>query len=188
MPAPLLEAVAYQPQKAPRLADETRGNERLVVSGGLHYINGNREPYFSITATLYEGGRDVAGGCLHDTIEDWFPGQFTDLIAMHLSSMSGGPTHAIENGWYHLGYTKWQTINRAHAKKHFRINDTELDDLIALVNYPVLGIPSTGIREAKIRLVAWVEAQKPRWKAEADACIARHGLVVFGTDTWRAAA
>lgn len=29
----------------------------------------------------------------------------------------------------------------------------------------------------------WVEEQKPRWKAEADACIAKHGLKVFG-DKW----
>lgn len=29
----------------------------------------------------------------------------------------------------------------------------------------------------------WIEAQKPRWKAEADACIAKHNLRVFG-DPW----
>lgn len=31
----------------------------------------------------------------------------------------------------------------------------------------------------------WIEEQHPRWKAEADACIAKHNLVVFG-DKWEA--
>jgi len=29
----------------------------------------------------------------------------------------------------------------------------------------------------------WIEEQAPRWKQEADACIAKHGLVVYG-DPW----
>lgn len=169
--------------KEPTLARETRGNQTLIVKGGLHYIKGNKAPYFSITATLYEDGRDVAGGCLHDEIESWFPGQFTDLIALHLSDISGIPTHALENGWYHMGFTKWQPLNRDHAKNHFRISDTDLDALIQLVSYPVLGIPSWEVAAAKSRLADWVESQKPCWQAEAQECIARHGLVVFG-DSW----
>ena len=30
----------------------------------------------------------------------------------------------------------------------------------------------------------WVNTQRPRWKAEAVACIAKHGLIVFG-DEWK---
>lgn len=36
---------------------------------------------------------------------------------------------------------------------------------------------------ARREFAAWIERQAPRWKAEADACIAAHGLVVFG-DKW----
>lgn len=32
----------------------------------------------------------------------------------------------------------------------------------------------------------WIKGQHPRWKAEAEACIAHHGLVVYG-DKWEAA-
>jgi hypothetical protein len=38
-------------------------------------------------------------------------------------------------------------------------------------------------RAARGFLSEWVEQQKPRWKAEADACVAKHALRVFG-DTW----
>lgn len=185
MPAPLLEA-ATQPREAPVLADLVKGTERLIVRGGLHYIHGNKAPYFSITATLYgPDPRDTAGGCLHDDIEAWFPGHFTDMIALHGSYIDGEPLHALENGWYHLGFTEWQAINRDHAKKYFRISDAELDTLLQHINYPVLGIPSSEIREARLRLNDWVEAQKPRWKAEAEACFARHGRIIFGKDLWR---
>lgn len=37
----------------------------------------------------------------------------------------------------------------------------------------------------KAKFAQFVEACKPRWKREADACIARHGLSVFG-DAWKA--
>lgn len=36
---------------------------------------------------------------------------------------------------------------------------------------------------AKRELSKWVQSQRPRWKDEAEACIAKHGLVVFG-DEW----
>jgi hypothetical protein len=39
---------------------------------------------------------------------------------------------------------------------------------------------------ARREFAKWVEAQRPRWKAEADACIAKHGLVVTG-DKWEMA-
>lgn len=41
--------------------------------------------------------------------------------------------------------------------------------------------------KARESFAAWIEDQKPRWKAEADACIAKHGLAVFG-DKWEGAA
>lgn len=40
-------------------------------------------------------------------------------------------------------------------------------------------------KHARQEFNAWIERQYPRWKAEADACIAHHGLKVFG-DKWEA--
>lgn len=79
---------------------------RLVVVGGLHYIKGNRAPYFGVTATLYETnarGRteDVAGGCLHEDVLRWFP-DLANLVALHLSSIDGAPMYDVENGFYYL--------------------------------------------------------------------------------------
>ncbi len=54
------------------------------------------------------------------------------------------------------------------------------------------GEAATGVRKvlpvydwanAKREFSKWVQSQHPRWKAGAEACIAKHGLIVFG-DTW----
>ncbi len=41
-------------------------------------------------------------------------------------------------------------------------------------------------KQARAAFALWIEEQKPRWKAEADACIAKHSLRIFG-DEWVAA-
>ncbi|MDO9252593.1 MAG: hypothetical protein Q7U48_13720 [Hydrogenophaga sp.] len=38
--------------------------------------------------------------------------------------------------------------------------------------------------KARAAFAHWIEAQKPRWKADADACVASLGLVVYG-DPWK---
>lgn len=40
------------------------------------------------------------------------------------------------------------------------------------------------IDRAKARLAVICDSMRPRWKAEAEACIAKHGLVVYG-DEWK---
>lgn len=45
------------------------------------------------------------------------------------------------------------------------------------------GYSRTAIVEARARFTKWIVAQAPRWKSEADACIAKHGLKVYG-DHW----
>lgn len=39
---------------------------------------------------------------------------------------------------------------------------------------------------ARAKWTAIMETMRPRWKREAAACIARHGLVIYGAE-WRAA-
>lgn len=74
---------------------------QLSVVGGLHYIKGNKAPYFGVTATLYENGRDAAGGCMHEDVLRHFP-DLADLVALHLSDIDGAPMHDVANGFYHL--------------------------------------------------------------------------------------
>ncbi len=59
----------------------------------------NGHDTFSITGTIFENGRDVAGGCIHDEIAKHFP-HLAPLIKWHLVS-TDGPMYYIENTTYH---------------------------------------------------------------------------------------
>ena len=179
--------------RAPVLAkfDDGRGRKglRFVVNGGLHYIKGNSAPYFGITASGYDNGSEF-GGCCHEIILEHFP-QFADLVALHLSDHDGAPMYAVENGFYHLGGTRWQRPKFDVAAKHFRITEAEARQLVADLfgdSFSMTGgfLSKGEAAKAKTRLAAWVDTQRPRWKAEADACVAKHSLVIYG-DEWRAA-
>jgi hypothetical protein len=179
--------------KDPTLAMRETTNRRIYAKGGLHYLKGNSAPYFSLTGETYikTGNgrwRDDSCGSIHDELHKFFP-QLDDLAALHLSDIDGVPMHALENGFYHLGGTHWQTPNFKHAAEHFRITEDEALALTRDLFGPGFsengGFLSKGYaNEAKLRLGAWIDTQLPRWKAEADACIAKHGLVVYG-DEWR---
>lgn len=86
-----------------RRKEYTEGKDRCVlkVYGGLHMIRGNRAPYFTITADLYENGRWASGGCQHELILRHYP-ELADLAAMHLSDINGTPSHDAANAWYWL--------------------------------------------------------------------------------------
>lgn len=155
----------------------------LRVEGGLHYIRGNSSPYFSLTCSYRDGG-----GAAHELILRHFP-QFADLAALHLSDVNGQPMHALENGFYHMGGTdtfgKHNPPNWEFAANHFRITADEARQLARDLFGPwfseTAGFLSDGARaDAKARLAAWVDQQRPRWRAEADACIRNHGLRVYG--------
>lgn len=77
----------------------------LVISISNDGCGGN--PYFSITADLYEKGKPltdrnyIAGGCLHDKILVAAP-SLKPFVDIHLSDLEGIPMHAVENGFYWL--------------------------------------------------------------------------------------
>lgn len=54
---------------------------------------------FGFTATAYVGGRDVAGGCMHEEIAKVFP-ELEPLIKWHLMGTKG-PMHYLDNTIYH---------------------------------------------------------------------------------------
>jgi hypothetical protein len=142
------------------ILDEFLGESGKIiirVKGGLHNIKNNKSPYFSITANMKD-----SGGCLHDEIEKYFPGKYTDLISLHLSDMNGTPRHAVENGYYF--YSDKQDMQT--TKKHLRISQAEAEELFEY-------------RINKEQFREMVEAMKPRWKKEAEECILKHNLIVY---------
>ncbi len=149
----------------------------LRIAYGLQKF-GTQPPYFSLTADLLVNDRWEAGGCLHDESLAAAP-QLADLIALHLSDADGVPMYAAANGWYWLQGAVPDTTERYHAgngmpsrsperclaglAKHLRISLDEAHTLLPL---------------SRAEFYAYVEAQRPRWKQEAQAAIAAHGLEV----------
>lgn len=197
---------------------------RIRAFAGLHYIRGNSAPYFTITGETQRAERgywrEDSGGCLHTEILKHWP-ELDDLVAMHLSDISGAPMHDGANGWYwmagamggageqyHGGNSEMQhwkpdgsfdgfrcaTPNESLIifAKHARIPVADAmklrDDLLVELGpaQEDAGAPAhrpADFKRAKAKLVQWMEAQRPRWKREAEACIAKHGLKLYG-DTW----
>ena len=182
----------------------------LTAFGGLHYLQGNKLPYFSLTGDQRLNSREDCCGCIHEVILKHWP-ELADFVALHLSDIDGVPTYAVANGWYHLaGYfggageryhvgnsdrtfpveppadKPWQTTEHRKPTKdeclqiwadYMRLPIEEARVVAAEIakswNYP----------DMKAAHAVFVEAQRPRWKQEAEACIAKHGLVVYG-DRW----
>jgi hypothetical protein len=96
--------------------DSTRA---IQARYGMHWIKGNRAPYFSITGTTYvaEKGKWVedGGGCIHDQIRTVFP-ELAHLIRWHLTDQDGTPMHYQANGLY------W--LNVARGGKRFNERET----------------------------------------------------------------
>ena len=141
-------------------------NCTLKVYAQLAHHRGNSAPYFSITADLIERGRLVSCGCMHDVIEEHCPGEFTDLIALHLSSDKGVPMHAAENGAYWAGLTKYKERDNAILAQHFRLSVAEA----AALEFDFTG-----------DVQAYVTECLPHWEVEAEAAIKRHNLEVVVT-------
>lgn len=182
------------------------------VKGGLHYIRGNSAPYFSLTYTAHRKGfpeQCFSSGARHDEIEQRFPGRFTQLARMHLSDIDGAPMHAEANAWYRLAgaVDLGEKYHAGNRERHFYKADGTHDGYRfpsaaeceqGFADYVRLSLPEArGIVVAVIAMEAekgrvgartwfadWINAQRPRWKAEAEACIAHYGLVVYG-DPWK---
>ncbi|MDT8900613.1 hypothetical protein [Anaeroselena agilis] len=149
------------------------GRKEYVYAEGRLTKIGDQTPYFSITGEVYptkaDGTRDrrrsmIACGCIHETILKAWP-DLADLVALHLSDIDGQPMHAIENGWYWNGGTKWQAYKRETLAAHLRVSEEEADRVHETCT-------------TKEQFAAYVEAQRPRWKAEAEAAIAKYDLKI----------
>ncbi len=187
---------------------------KMQVKGGLHYIKGNSSPYFSLTYWAHRKGHPnqcESGGAGHEHILRFYP-EFADLAALHLSDINGVPTHAEANGWYNLaGYFggAGERFHVGNSERHFPIappadkpwqtteyrKPTQEECLQLWANYMRIDL-ETAQHAAETIKAKWnwpdmreahkqfTVAQAERWRAEADACIAKHSLVVFG-DEWQ---
>lgn len=177
----------------------------LKVYGGLHYIAGNSAPYFSLTCWYHRTGSqrlDEGGGASHDLILKWYP-EFADLAALHLSDIDGVPGHAAANGYYwlagamgnpfgerfHGGGAGVTVRSPAECLKvfadHCRVSLEDAQTIADSVKRVTLDQPN-GRNDFSKKLTATIlDAMRPRWKREADACIAKHALVIYG-DKWEA--
>ena len=164
----------------------------MVVKFGLHHLRGNATPYFAITADGTENGRESFGGCCHDLILQHLP-DLADVVALHLADSEGAPMHAEANGWYWLGGmiggagSKYHAGTGSSAKtptqcaavlaEHLRITEAEARRVAGRCN--TVG-KRDGWKIARQEFAGYVDAQRPRWKREADALIRKYGLGVYG--------
>lgn len=78
--------------------------QRLVAHYGLQKL-GEQEPYFAITADLYDfserRGRFILSscGCLHELIVKRMP-ELIPLIRWHLTFVNRGPIYYLDNGMF----------------------------------------------------------------------------------------
>lgn len=137
---------------------------KITVEAGLRHLRGNARPYFSLTGTITEPRRgEVAGGQLHPDVLAHWP-ELAPVAALHLSDDRGEPTHAAANGLYHLGIGHYSQLNLAHAARHFRISESEAQELRDRI--------MSGSGHDAERYAAELEAMRPRWLAEAQAAVA----------------
>lgn len=185
----------------------------FTVFGGLHYLKGNSSPHFSLTYWSHRKGfpnQCESGGAGHDEILRHFP-QFADLAALHLSDMDGTPMHAEANGWYDLAGALDGVGERYHvgnSERHFPITPpadkpwqnteyrkpTEAECLQIFADHVRVPLADAEVIKADVaskwnfpdmrqRWREIMETMRPRWKTEAEACIAKHKLVLYG-DPW----
>lgn len=129
------------------------------VDGSTLTVTATAAPYFSVTAELRTPrGRLDACGCLHEAILAAWP-DLAPLVALHLADANGRPLHALENGRYWAGFTRWGAADVPALARHLRISEAAAGDLIALGDGPAFARA--------------VEALAPRWSREASAGHAR---------------
>lgn len=152
----------------PGPADQNVKATRTTVTAGLHKLDGNDRPYFSVTCLIDEQARnnrwmEAGGGAAHDTILRLFP-RLAPVVALHLADDTGQPMHAVANAIYHAGFSRGMADGRnvRHLASHLRISTAEATELIA---------ECERADEPAAALTAYVEAQRDRWAEEARAGI-----------------
>jgi hypothetical protein len=147
--------------------------------------------------------RDVGGGCCHELILRFHP-DLAPLAALHLSDIDGAPMYDVGNGYYWLAGAMGGLCEDYHGgggrsktgksqedclrifAEHVRL---PIDEISALVSKWAGELQESGYSAYELGkfkaevFPAWIEAQKPRWKAEAEHVIKLFDLKITG-DKW----
>lgn len=158
-------------------ATRVTGRKRVTVEAGLHYLEGNTRPHFSVTCSIDEQARngrwaEAGGGAAHDDILKLFP-KLAPVVALHLADDDGTPMHAIANAVYWLGRTDYPDArNMETFARHLRLSETEAADADNFVAESLGKGWYHG--DARSALRAWLDTFEvpARWKREADAAVA----------------
>jgi len=180
-----------------QITTTTKEGNKLVVT-----ISTERE-CFSVTGDLYENGRHVACGCLHEDILEALP-ELKPLVDLHLSDLEGVPMHAFENGFYWL--TKIIGLPVPHLPdqdektclkifmEHMRIDEGEAHQIIGKVTNAYIdgrakiatspevtencrqNQDKQGIFDARVCFKKIVDESKSRWKEQAERALKIFGL------------
>lgn len=126
--------------------------ERIRVTAGLHKLEGNEHPYFSVTAHVW-GSNGSGFGQQHELVRQVFP-ELAPVVELHLCDPDGAPMHAVANAEYHAKEGKFDRLAR-----HLRISE-EAARVAAELH-------KNGTRSMAVT----VDEQRTRWKAEADVAI-----------------
>lgn len=197
-----------EPVLRPSFYDETLSRGPIYVCGGLHYIKGNRRPYFSLTLSAED-----CGGCMHDEIMKRFP-ELAPLAALHLSDDRGVPMYAEENGWYWFAGACYGFAERYHGgnsnpkktpdeclavwAKHVRVDWPRAVEIRSdiwrrskheaqatgyRVDDTIHALRAEGIAARRLHRY-FIEAQAERWAIEAQECLAALGIDYYYGDRW----
>lgn len=140
--------------------------ERIQARAGLHHLSGNARPHWSLTCDIYSrNGRDIGGGAAHDLIVGVWP-ELAPIAALHLADDRGEPLYAIENGLYHLGWSRFKgqdpAVNLPAFCRLWRVTNSQAH---AIRGY----VASDETEHYSAALEFCAKAERARWQAESDA-------------------
>lgn len=177
---------SWKPDSKERRQIPDEPHRAVKASYGMHYIVGNRMPYFSLTADTYRAERGTwkndGGGCCHEDIAKAFP-ELAELIQFHLWDSDGLPMHYVANGlyWAELaaGVSQWQKgPHYLHGKTHMGILQGHCacgvlgDDLE--VAEKAMGLANGLTTGSEFKL--FLSQRIPAMKAAFDAAMKRHNI------------
>jgi hypothetical protein len=152
----------------------------MVVTAGLHKLDGNERPYFSVTASVWEkrgnrSGKSRAntarsadlGGTMHEEILKAFP-KLKPVVLVHLADDNGTPMHTVTNGWYFYsgGHIDYETKN--YGPEYITRQGTPHERAARALNIPAEDLP-TGLDKTDFE--AFAKSLRDRWSQQARTAI-----------------
>lgn len=140
-------------------------------------------PVFGIVLEYYVGAAVTGRSVSPVVIIDNFP-ETEDICALVGADADGAPLDALEMGWRLMGFSGNLAYRPETVARHFRIMPDEADllfnETMTVLN-TVVGMDGQPVLQAgRDFLDSWIDAQRARWKADAQSAIDAHDLEVIG--------